>query len=126
MRVAIIGGGPSGLVTLKTLITAHEFLPDTKPIEAKIFEQEGSLGGTFKHRAYEDAEVRSPCLEAAKQGDLVTWCADLSRIKACLFSSIDNLLRLSLYPRVSRLPPCNRVLHLPRRLCQAIQAPAPH
>ena len=60
MRVAIIGGGPSGLVTLKTLITAHEFLPDTKPIEAKLFEQEGSLGGTFKHRVYEDAEVRCP------------------------------------------------------------------
>lgn len=58
MRVAIIGGGSSGLVTLKTLVTAHEFLPGTEPIEARLFEQEDSIGGTFKHRVYEDAEVR--------------------------------------------------------------------
>ena len=58
MRVAVIGGGPSGLVTLKTLFTAHESLPGIDPIEAKLFEQEDSLGGTFKHRVYEDAEVR--------------------------------------------------------------------
>jgi dimethylaniline monooxygenase (N-oxide forming) len=65
MRVAIIGGGPSGLVTLKTLITAHEFLPDTKPIEAMLFEAEGSVGGTFKYRAYEDAEVSCGAFDAA-------------------------------------------------------------
>jgi dimethylaniline monooxygenase (N-oxide forming) len=58
MRVAIIGGGSSGLVTLKTLVTAHEFLPGTEPVEARLFEQEDSIGGTFKHRVYEDAEVR--------------------------------------------------------------------
>lgn len=58
MRVAVIGGGPAGLVTLKYLITAHEFFPDLDPIEARLFEAEGSVGGTFKHRAYEDAEVR--------------------------------------------------------------------
>ena len=58
MRVAVIGGGPSGLVTLKYLITAHEFFPDLDPIEARLFEAECSVGGTFKHRAYEDAEVR--------------------------------------------------------------------
>jgi dimethylaniline monooxygenase (N-oxide forming) len=57
MRVAVIGGGPSGLVTLKTLITANESLPGTEPIEAVLFEAEDSIGGTFKYRAYEDAEV---------------------------------------------------------------------
>jgi len=57
MRVAVIGGGPSGLVTLKYLKTAHEFFPDTEPIEARLFESEDSIGGTFKHRAYENAEV---------------------------------------------------------------------
>jgi dimethylaniline monooxygenase (N-oxide forming) len=57
MRVAIIGGGPSGLVTLKTLITAHEFLPGAEAIEVKLFEQEEFIGGTFKYRSYEDAEV---------------------------------------------------------------------
>ena len=64
MRVAVIGGGPSGLVTLKTLVTAHEFLAGTEPIEAKLFEQEDSIGGTFKHRVYEDAEV---CCRAQKR-----------------------------------------------------------
>ena len=57
MRVAVIGGGPSGLVTLKYLVTAHELFPGTEPIEARLFEQEDSIGGTFKYRAYEDAEV---------------------------------------------------------------------
>jgi hypothetical protein len=59
MRVAVIGGGPSGLVTLKYLVTAHEFFPGIKPIEARLFEADDSIGGTFKHRAYEDAEVCS-------------------------------------------------------------------
>jgi dimethylaniline monooxygenase (N-oxide forming) len=50
MKVAVVGGGPSGLVTLKYLITAHNFLP-VEPIEAQI-------GGTFRYRTHEDAEVR--------------------------------------------------------------------
>lgn len=59
MRVAIIGGGPSGLVTLKYLKTAHKFFPDEKhaSIEVMLFEAENNIGGTFRHRAYEDAEV---------------------------------------------------------------------
>ncbi|KAK0129168.1 Monooxygenase PC-14 [Cadophora gregata] len=56
MRVAVIGGGPSGLVTLKYLITAHKF-HDIEPIEAKLFESRESISGTFKYRVYEDAEV---------------------------------------------------------------------
>ena len=59
MRVAVIGAGPSGLVTLKFLITAHDYFPGMEPIEARLFEAEESIGGTFKHRAYEDAEVCS-------------------------------------------------------------------
>lgn len=58
MRVAVIGAGPSGLVTLKYLLTAHKFL-DCKPIEAVLFESEDSIGGTFAHRTYEDAELVS-------------------------------------------------------------------
>ncbi|KAK3364607.1 hypothetical protein B0T25DRAFT_620524 [Lasiosphaeria hispida] len=58
MRVAVIGAGPSGLVTLKYLITAHKFL-DTEPIEATLFESEDAIGGTFAHRTYEDAELVS-------------------------------------------------------------------
>lgn len=67
MRVAVIGGGPSGLVTLKTLITANESLPGTEPIEAMLFEAEDSIGGTFKYRAYEDAEVNCLLFDTSPQ-----------------------------------------------------------
>ncbi|KAK3695718.1 hypothetical protein B0T22DRAFT_418541 [Podospora appendiculata] len=56
MRVAVIGAGPSGLVTLKYLLTAHQFL-DTEPIEVVLFEAEDAVGGTFAHRTYEEAEA---------------------------------------------------------------------
>ncbi|KAG7410312.1 Dimethylaniline monooxygenase [N-oxide-forming] 2 [Fusarium oxysporum f. sp. raphani] len=58
MRVAVIGGGPSGLVTLKYLARAHLSL-DCDAIEARLFELEDSIGGAFTHRAYEDAELVS-------------------------------------------------------------------
>jgi dimethylaniline monooxygenase (N-oxide forming) len=57
MKVAVIGGGASGLVVLKYLTTAHQYF-NIEPIEAILFERESDLGGTFKHRVYEDAEVR--------------------------------------------------------------------
>ncbi|CZR56599.1 related to flavin-containing monooxygenase [Phialocephala subalpina] len=59
MKVAIIGGGPSGLTTLKHLLTAHEFFPGAEAFEARLFEAESFIGGTFKHRDYEDAELVS-------------------------------------------------------------------
>jgi dimethylaniline monooxygenase (N-oxide forming) len=65
MNVAVVGGGPSGLVTLKYLITVHTFLP-IEPIEARLFESEAQIGGTFRYRAHEDAEVRcSRCIALA-------------------------------------------------------------
>ncbi len=57
MKVAVIGAGPSGLFTLKYLLTAHQYLGVEK-IEARLFESEGGVGGTFLARTYEDAEVR--------------------------------------------------------------------
>jgi len=59
MKVAVIGGGPSGLVTLKYLLTAHEFHP-IEPIEARLFEAKETITGTFRYRVYEDAEVFYP------------------------------------------------------------------
>ena len=56
MRVAVIGAGPSGLVTLKYLLQCHLYHP-ISPIEARLFEAERTIGGTFAHRTYEDAEV---------------------------------------------------------------------
>ncbi|KAK5994501.1 Monooxygenase ptmN [Cladobotryum mycophilum] len=58
MKVAVIGGGPSGLVTLKYLVTAHQFLGG-EPIEVRLFEPQSEVGGTFVARVYEDAELVS-------------------------------------------------------------------
>jgi dimethylaniline monooxygenase (N-oxide forming) len=56
MRVAVIGAGPSGLVTLKYLTTAHKHF-NIEPIEVQLYEKEELIGGTFRYRTYEDAEV---------------------------------------------------------------------
>ncbi|SPO03608.1 related to flavin-containing monooxygenase [Cephalotrichum gorgonifer] len=58
MKVVIVGGGPSGLVTLKYLSTAHHYFP-IDPIEVICIEAESELGGTFKYRVYEEAELVS-------------------------------------------------------------------
>lgn len=56
MKVAVIGGGPAGLVTLKYLLEAHQSL-SCEPVEARLFEYHHQVGGTFAARTYEDAEV---------------------------------------------------------------------
>lgn len=56
MKVAVVGGGPAGLATLKFLSEAHKYFP-IPPIEVRLFEAEAKVGGTFLYRVYEDAEV---------------------------------------------------------------------
>ncbi|KAM0417049.1 hypothetical protein ACHAPT_012955 [Fusarium lateritium] len=58
MKVAVVGGGPAGLATLKFLAYAHEYFP-IPPIEVRLFESEPDIGGTFSYRVYEDAELVS-------------------------------------------------------------------
>lgn len=58
MRVAIIGGGPSGLVTLKYLRQTHDFFPVDR-FETKLFETSDKIGGIFYHHVYQDAELVS-------------------------------------------------------------------
>ncbi|KAF4975148.1 hypothetical protein FZEAL_8025 [Fusarium zealandicum] len=58
MKVAIIGGGPAGLATLRFLAHAHEFFPIPR-IEVRLFEAAAGVGGTFVFRIYEDAELVS-------------------------------------------------------------------
>lgn len=56
MRVAIIGGGPSGLVTLKYLKSAHLYL-GCEAVEIRLFDSAHKIAGTFAARTYENAEV---------------------------------------------------------------------
>lgn len=58
MRVAIIGGGPSGLVQAKVLLEAHTRFA-VSPIEVKLFESYPKLGGIFFHHSYEEGELVS-------------------------------------------------------------------
>ncbi|KAJ4203783.1 hypothetical protein NW759_015099 [Fusarium solani] len=58
MKVAVVGGGPAGLATLRFLAHAHDYFP-IPPIEGRLFEGEKDIGGTFSYRVYEDAELVS-------------------------------------------------------------------
>ncbi|PWN40042.1 FAD/NAD-P-binding domain-containing protein [Ceraceosorus guamensis] len=55
-RIAIIGGGPSGLVTLKTLLSG---VPSHFQPRVSLFEAEESIGGTFKYRSYQNGQLVS-------------------------------------------------------------------
>lgn len=65
LRVAVIGGGPAGLATLKFLKTAHKYFGG-EPVNVTLFEASEEIGGTFVNKIYEDVEVSisiSLCLE---------------------------------------------------------------
>ena len=50
MKVVIIGAGPAGLVTCKTLLDSAT---EQFPFDPIILEQEDDIGGTFRYRSYE-------------------------------------------------------------------------
>jgi dimethylaniline monooxygenase (N-oxide forming) len=50
MRVVVIGAGPAGLVTCKSLLEAATA---DYPFDPLILEQEDAIGGTFRYRSYE-------------------------------------------------------------------------
>lgn len=52
----VIGGGPAGLVSLKYLVNHTEWVEGEDPV---LVEQEGEIGGTFRWRGYENAELVS-------------------------------------------------------------------
>lgn len=83
MRIAVTGGGPSGLVTLKYLCEAQKSL-GCEPVEVVLFEYQDGVGGTFLGRAYEDAEVS--CAEESEAMVLTET--------ACLIKATDLLFRL--------------------------------
>ena len=55
MKVVIVGAGPSGLVTCKTLLEAAN---TDFPFDPIILEQEDNIGGTFRYRSYEVIELQ--------------------------------------------------------------------
>lgn len=63
LKVAIVGAGPSGLVTLKYLLEAHKFFPGVE-IEADLYEKADDIGGVFSYGVYEDAEVSEPVFDS--------------------------------------------------------------
>nr|CDI56133.1 related to flavin-containing monooxygenase [Melanopsichium pennsylvanicum 4] len=58
MKVAIIGAGPSALVTAKTILQAASTDPTLNP-SITIFESESDIGGTFRYRSYSNATLVS-------------------------------------------------------------------
>lgn len=50
MKVVVIGAGPAGLVTTKSLLEAAS---NDYPFDPVILEQENDIGGTFRYRSYE-------------------------------------------------------------------------
>jgi dimethylaniline monooxygenase (N-oxide forming) len=52
----VIGGGPAGLVSLKYLKEFTEWVDGETPI---LVEQEEEIGGTFRWRGYQNAELVS-------------------------------------------------------------------
>jgi len=52
----VIGGGPAGLVSLKYLKEEQSWIEGEEPI---LVEQEGEIGGTFRWRGYQNAELVS-------------------------------------------------------------------
>ncbi|THH23153.1 hypothetical protein EUX98_g8029 [Antrodiella citrinella] len=56
MKVVIIGAGPGGLVMCKTLLEAAT---DEFPFDPIVLEQEDGIGGTFRYRSYENANLVS-------------------------------------------------------------------
>ncbi|KDR81496.1 hypothetical protein GALMADRAFT_239475 [Galerina marginata CBS 339.88] len=56
MKVVIVGAGPSGLVTCKSLLQAANA---DFPFDPVILEQEDGIGGTFRYRSYEHSSLVS-------------------------------------------------------------------
>ncbi|KAH6680487.1 hypothetical protein B0J14DRAFT_266618 [Halenospora varia] len=101
MRVAVIGGGPSGLVTLKYLLTAHEF-HGGEPIEARLFESKDSVSGTFRYRVYEDAElVSSKYLTTFSDFRLLSSDADFVPVQRFVKYLEDYSTRFNLWPHIA-------------------------
>lgn len=89
MKVVIVGAGPSGLVTCKTLLEAAN---DDFPFEPIILEQEDNIGGTFRYRSYEVIELFSTQLSAGAWKCLQSNYRHSSAFESCLVQAINKFL----------------------------------
>ncbi|EJU05748.1 FAD/NADP-binding domain-containing protein [Dacryopinax primogenitus] len=56
LRIVVVGAGPAGLVTCKHLLDASS---DDFPFDPIVLEQKDEIGGTFRYRSYENANLVS-------------------------------------------------------------------
>ncbi|OAA71272.1 dimethylaniline monooxygenase [Cordyceps fumosorosea ARSEF 2679] len=113
MKVAVVGGGPAGIATLKFLATAHLFFP-IPPLDVRLFEAGDEVGGTFVQRVYEDAElVSSKYLTAFSDFRLPADAPDFVTPAVYVQYLRDYLTHFGLWPHVR----CrSRVTRIVRRL----------
>lgn len=75
-RVVVIGAGPAGLTTLKTLLHFPRSLSPGEPaFDPILLEAASSIGGTFDQRSYENG-----CLVSSKQLTSFSDCTCLSLV----------------------------------------------
>ncbi|KAK7049360.1 hypothetical protein VNI00_005961 [Paramarasmius palmivorus] len=55
-KVVVVGAGPAGLVTAKSLL---EYADEEYPFDPVVLEQEDDIGGTFRYRSYQNANLVS-------------------------------------------------------------------
>ncbi|KAM3508945.1 hypothetical protein MY11210_006520 [Beauveria gryllotalpidicola] len=120
MKVAVISGGPSSLVTLKYLCEVQQYL-SYEPVKAVLFEYQNDVGGTFLARAYEDAEAResSWSLEGAGAatssstgqrkalGDGIAMQWPLVMVVGCGETGADVAYLAATHPEVDRVVLCH-------------------
>lgn len=114
IKVAIVGGGPSGLVTLKTLLELADRFDDVA-VEASLFEAEDAIGGTFRYRSYANAQlVSSKQLTAFSDFRLPLDAPDHLSLQAYVDYLEAYVRHFRLRQRAKRFMLNTRVLHVRR------------
>ncbi|KAJ0131894.1 Copper-containing nitrite reductase [Fusarium oxysporum f. sp. albedinis] len=114
MKVAVIGGGPAGLATLRFLAHAHEYFP-IPPIEVRLFEAESQIGGTFSYRL-----VSSKYLTAFSDFRLPDNAPDFVTPEVYVQYLKDYATNFSLWPMIERNTKADKVRRGPNNIGHVI------
>ena len=113
-RVIVVGAGPGGVVTLKTLLDASS-ADRGRPLEPLLFEAEDQIGGTFLYRQYENAELvssrqltafsdfRIPPSRKGAHGDHISLEEYVEYLKVASSTCLRNEKRLNTYRLTSTI-----------------------